>query len=108
MRNLEMMRDLCGVEAYANVLFATTFWDELPTIAKGEQREAQILEADDMWGVMREQGSKSMRFYNTLESALAIVREVASFEAVKLQVQTEIVDLGRKVGDTTAGNFPRP
>lgn len=103
MRNLDMLKNLCGIEAFSNVALATTFWDELPDAAKGEKREQQLLDTNDMWGFLSDLGARNMRFYNTRESALAITREVAGLPPVKLQVQEEIVDQGLQVSDTTAG-----
>jgi energy-coupling factor transporter ATP-binding protein EcfA2 len=103
MRNLEMLKNLCGLEAFSNVVLTTTFWDDLLDTDKGSRREKQLLNSNDMWGYMTEQGSKNKRFLNTRESALAIAREAAGMEPVKLQIQIETVDNCLEIDETAAG-----
>ena len=100
MLQLEILRDLCGVEAYANVVLATTFWDELPIKEKGIKREDEMLLKSDMWGDMAEQGSKAMRFYNTRESALDVVMGVADF--VEISPKTNAWLIAGKNGRLTS------
>jgi hypothetical protein len=85
------------------VVLTTTFWDELLDTDKGSRREKQLLNSNDMWGYMTEQGSKNKRFLNTRESALAIAREAAGMEPVKLQIQIETIDNCLEIDETAAG-----
>lgn len=103
MRNLTMFRNLCGDNAFKNVILATTFWDELQDKGKGEDREKQLLENSEWWGYMASKGSRTRRFLNTKESALSIIGDLVDLPAVTLQIQDEIVDQGLGVDQTTAG-----
>jgi chromosome segregation ATPase len=103
MRNLSMFRKLCGDDAFKNVTLATTFWDEMQDLAKGESREKQLVENRKWWEYMASKGSRVRRFMNTQESAWEIIRELAGLPKVSLQIQREMVDQGLKVNKTTAG-----
>ncbi|KAF8857614.1 hypothetical protein BDZ45DRAFT_705165 [Acephala macrosclerotiorum] len=103
MRNLSMFRKLCGDDAFKNVTLATTFWDEMQDISKGESREKQLVENKQWWGYMANKGSRVRRFKNTRESAWEIIGELAGLPKVALQIQREMVDQGLRVNDTTAG-----
>jgi hypothetical protein len=103
MRNLTMFRSLCGDNAFKNVLLVTTFWDELQDEAKGEMRERELLQKLEWWGNMTSKGSRMRRFQNTRESALSIVADLAGLPVVTLQIQTEMVEQGLGIDQTTAG-----
>ncbi|KAM5349523.1 hypothetical protein ACJ41O_006028 [Fusarium nematophilum] len=103
MRNLAMFRNLCGDNAFKNVVLVTTFWDELQDTAKGEDREEQLVKRPDWWGYMTSKGSTTRRFDNTRQSALDIVGELVGLPTVTLQVQEEMVNRGLEVEETTAG-----
>jgi hypothetical protein len=103
MRNLTMFKNLCGEGAFKNVTLATTFWDEIPDIAKGERREKQLVEERKWWGYMASKGSRVRRFLNTKDSALQIIAEISGLPRVALQIQTEMVDDGLEINNTTAG-----
>jgi hypothetical protein len=75
LRNLTVIRNICGDEPLRNVTIMTTFWDrEDPKTAA--KREREMLEKADWWGYMMEKGAKSRRFFNTEESAHAITSRV--------------------------------
>jgi hypothetical protein len=103
MRNLTMFRSLCGDNAFKNVVLATTFWDELPDLAKGKAREKMLVEVSDWWGYMASRGSQVRRFLNSRESALDILADLTGLPEITLQIQEEMVNQGLEVGETTAG-----
>ncbi|KAK3367253.1 hypothetical protein B0T24DRAFT_651556 [Lasiosphaeria ovina] len=103
MRNLTMFRNLCGDNAFKNVILVTTFWDELQDKTKGESRERDLLRKQDWWGYMAAKGSRTHRFLNTRESALGIVSELLDLPAVALHIQQEIIDQGLEIDQTKAG-----
>jgi hypothetical protein len=103
MRNLTMFRSLCGDDAFKNVVLVTTFWDELPDLAKGEAREKMLVEVADWWGYMASKGSQVRRFLNTRESALDVLADLTGLPEITLQIQEEMVNQGLEVGETTAG-----
>jgi hypothetical protein len=103
LRNLSVIRNICGDEPLKNVTIMTTFWDkeDLKTAVK---REGEMREKTDWWGYMMEKGAKSRRFLNTEESAHNILQEFIDRDRVTLQIQTEMVEQGLEIKDTSAGS----
>lgn len=75
--NLIMFKQLCGPDAFSNVILATTMWESVePTI--GAQREFELKTKQDYWGFMISKGSRVVRHMNTVESARQLVEIYAS------------------------------
>lgn len=101
-RNLIMFKALCGPDALKNVVLATTMWDKA-IMSEGERRETQLCSTADWWGFMREKGSTVLRHDNTQDSAMCIIGRFVSQTPVALQIQHDIVDLGKAWDQTQAG-----
>jgi len=109
-RNLDMFHQLCGDKALARVVLGTTNWGEVNKDV-GDRREAQL--ANTFWDNMTASGSKLLRFDRTESSARAFLDAI--FEQLKfggnqeilgvnvLQIQSELVELERKIPETAAG-----
>ena len=102
LRNLSVIRNLCGDEPLKNVTILTTFWDTVD-IKVAKQRESEMIEKHEWWGYMVSKGSKVRRFWNTEESAHNIINEFVEKERLALQIQREMVDQGLDVKHTQAG-----
>jgi hypothetical protein len=103
-RNLMTFRKLCGPDALKKVILVTTMWD-LVRKEEGEARETELLGMQDFWGWMMEKGSSFDRHYNTEQSAQKIVLELAhrSTKGVVVDLQRQLVDEKRTLGETSAG-----
>lgn len=73
LRNIEVLRGLCGDSALSSVFFMTTKWG-LVTEQDGNKREQQL--CDGLWKDMIDAGSSVGRFDGTHESARTIVRNI--------------------------------
>ena len=102
LRNLSVIRNLCGDEPLKNVTLLTTHWDTEKR-AVAEEREKQMMETEDWWGYMVSKGSKVRRFKNTEESAHDVLFDFMDKERIVLQIQKEIVEQGLDVKQTQAG-----
>ncbi|KAL6401444.1 uncharacterized protein AUP68_15314 [Ilyonectria robusta] len=107
-KNLAMFKKLCGPDGLGNVLFVTTFWEKVEH-SVGESREQLLQGTDEFWGFFIKKGSRVHRHWNTGDSALTILTqfapgstEVPSGQA-KLAIQTEMVDAGKDLDQTAAG-----
>ncbi|KAI1114496.1 P-loop containing nucleoside triphosphate hydrolase protein [Nemania sp. NC0429] len=112
-RNLEMMKALCGEDAFENVAVVTTMWradDSEPELAKQRAREQEL--QDVYLHDMATRGSQIIRHdrCNTLSerrtSARGIfLRMVALWQdtQVTLQIQYEMVDCNMTLKETSAG-----
>ena len=102
LRNLSVIRNLCGEEPLKNVTLLTTHWDVADRkVAKS--REQEMKETEAWWGYMVSKGSKVRRFMNTEDSAHEVLFEFIEQERRVLQIQKEIVEQGLDVKQTQAG-----
>ncbi|KAK6430255.1 hypothetical protein LTR95_013595, partial [Oleoguttula sp. CCFEE 5521] len=104
--NLIMFRKLCGHNALKNVILATTMWERVHE-PDGVERERQLKAKQEFWGYMIDNGSQLHRHQNTQDSALQLIGSLVSRQAHKakvvLDIQAEIVDHGKSLSDTAAG-----
>jgi hypothetical protein len=106
MRNLHMFKKLCGDKNLSNVIMATCQWERVLE-ADGAERERQLKETPHFWGYMIDRGSQMHRHYNTRESALHLIESLvdgnASRPKIVLDIQTQMVDEGKDLASTGAG-----
>jgi hypothetical protein len=95
-----MFQLLCGPDALQNVALVTTMWNEVDELT-GSRREDELRE--HFWGPMIEAGSKMTRFEYTYESAWDILDQFSGLRR-PLQLQVEMVDQGKTLGQTAAGS----
>lgn len=107
-KNLNMFRRLCGKDAEKNVVLVTTKWSEVLEEV-GNKREQQL--KSSFWQEMIQHGSQVARFEepNLPESAWDVLEPILAnrAEAVAIRIQQELVDLGRLIPETDAGNTLR-
>lgn len=108
-KNLRMFKKLCGENFYSSVVLATTMWGNMvgsEMLAMGEERERQLIDNSDWWGLLTQRGSKVFRHDDSdpRESALAIVGHLldTGHNAV-LDIQRQLVDEHRTLQETAAG-----
>jgi hypothetical protein len=82
-----MFRELCGPEAYKNVVVLTTFWDEVP-IDEGIEREAEL--ESKFFAELVEGGAQFMRHDRTVESARTVLRHILPMPPTFIQIQKEM------------------
>ena len=97
-----MFRELCGESALKNVVIATNMWNEDPQDVN-EAREKE-LRGKFFKPALGDGGAQMVRHLNTVESARDIMRKIVKNDPVVLQIQRELVDEGKDLGDTAAGS----
>lgn len=102
MRNLTMFRHLCGDSALANVAIVTNMWGQVSK-ETGEAREAELANKDKFFKPLLERSARLLRHDNTLSSAQAIVDSLVHNPPRPLRIQKELVDEGKDVSQTAAG-----
>ena len=97
-----MFEKLCGKNAFRNVVLTTTMWDEVDE-ETGEARETEL--KSRYWKIMLERGSTTDRFMRTRESAFSLIDPLidAANERTSVLLQEELVDMGKKLPSTSAG-----
>ena len=101
--SLQIFRKLCGPQCYKHIFLCTTFWDIVDE-SVGERREAELCGSEELWGLMRQQGSAVVRirdYYKTKD----ILLEIAQKSSIVLDVQREVVEESRPMENTSAGQL---
>ncbi|KAH7905078.1 hypothetical protein BJ138DRAFT_1106281 [Hygrophoropsis aurantiaca] len=103
-KDLALMKELCGSDAYPNIVLATTRWGDIGE-ASGNAREKLLL---DYWADLIKGGSRMAQFRGTSESAWAIVDLILERTPLReLQIQKELAAPEISLRDTHAGRFLR-
>ena len=100
-RNLRILKKLCGPKYYSNVVLATIKWDEVNP-EEGEYREKQLKSEDEYWAEFIKEGATVRRHKAGKESAISIVKYLLDKTPVFLQFQKELAERGI-IGKTEVG-----
>ncbi|KAK4442919.1 P-loop containing nucleoside triphosphate hydrolase protein [Podospora aff. communis PSN243] len=105
MRNLEMFKSLCGKENLDRVVLGMTFWDRVDKQV-GEARKKELSSRPDFWGNMISQGSVIRILSTDAAKSRQLVLDMVQKGggSAPLQIQRELVDEGKYLDKTTAGN----
>jgi hypothetical protein len=108
--NLNIFQRLCGTQGLPNVVLVTTMWKELQQqtgdIIAGERREEELKTTDTFWARMISHGSRTMRHTGDRQSAQAILSSILAAQTeFTLDIQTEIIDQGLPLDQTTVGKY---
>ena len=107
LRNLRMFKDLCGESPLKNVVLATNRWEEARLLGKEQQaldKEGELRKDPQFWEPLLKGGSRMVRWEDTTDSALDIIRMFVNKTPEVLQIQKELVDQHKNLIDTKAGN----
>ena len=99
-RIFNMFRKFCGESALKNVVLVTNMWKEGPQDID-EAREKEL--SSKFFKLALNEGAQMARHHNTTKSARDILRKVVGNRPVVLQIQRELVDEGKDIIDTAAG-----
>ncbi|KIK57232.1 hypothetical protein GYMLUDRAFT_204082, partial [Collybiopsis luxurians FD-317 M1] len=100
--NLRMFQNLCGPEAYKNVVVLTTFWDQISSPEVGDKREMEL--KDNFLNGLFGGGATFMRHNRTVERAQRVLRHVLTFVPTDIQIVKEIREEGKSLEETAAGS----
>ena len=101
-KTFEICQKVCGDAALENVLLVTSRWFEVDPVL-GSDRERQL--RDKFWAYMLNQGSQMSRFHGDRDSAIALISQLLSKDAIVLELQRELVDDEKHLDDTVAGSY---
>ena len=95
-----MFRELCGESTLKNVALVTNMWGEVAQ-EDGEEREEEL--TTNFFKQVLDKGAQLARHHNTVQSAHDIIRRVMKNRPAALQIQRELVDEGKDIINTAAG-----
>ncbi|KAG2147598.1 P-loop containing nucleoside triphosphate hydrolase protein [Suillus clintonianus] len=88
-RDFTMFQELCGQEAYKNVLMVTNMWgDDITEDALA--REKELREKDIFFKPILDNGARLLRHMNDQESAHKIIQKLTGIDPVVLRIQSEL------------------
>jgi len=102
-RYFRMFQDLCGEEAFKNVILVTTMWDQLKDESVGYRRDQEL--RNNFWNLMEEKGSQITTFDGSHEQAEGLVLQLLGKPPITLQLQRELVDDDQVLENTSAGRL---
>lgn len=100
-RNFDMFRKICGDKALSNVVLVTNMWGDLSRDEFGKAYEKEL--SGGLFKPAIDLGAQTVRHHNTVQSAHQIVRRIAGDYPITLRIQRELVDRGKDIISTTAG-----
>ncbi|KAI1305487.1 P-loop containing nucleoside triphosphate hydrolase protein [Xylaria venustula] len=104
LKNLSLLKSLCGDDTLKKVVLVTTMWD-ITEASIAESRERQLRDTSKYWGLMVAKGSQVIRHDNTQTSAFALFDMFLKGDPkIVLQIQREMVDDHKPLERTGAGN----
>lgn len=107
----EIVKRICGREFYARVALVTNMWQLLTNMEIGYQREHELLNHLKFWADFRDASAPHFRHSKTKESASKIMEgfirhlKSAPTRLPPMKIQIEIVQDGRPISETDAGDF---
>jgi GTP-binding protein EngB required for normal cell division len=107
----EIVKRICGREFYARVALVTNMWQLLTNRETGYQRERELLNHVKFWADFRNASAPHFQHSKTKESASKIMEgfirhlKSAPTRLSPLKIQIEIVQDGRPISETDAGDF---
>lgn len=111
-KNLELLRSICGIRALSLITLVTTRWNTLKSeleLHEAREREKQLAEEDSFFKPLIERGSRLVRQQNLdASSTRALIRSLVNPEKkIDLDIQFEMVVQCRRLDKTTAGKLLR-
>ena len=97
-----MFHKLCGGSTLKNVVLVTNMWNKA-------HQDINVACEKELSGKFfkpaLDEGAQMVRHHNTTESAHDIIRKIVKNPPVVLRVQRELMDEGKNIIDTVAGEF---
>jgi propanediol dehydratase small subunit len=101
-RRTRLFRQICGQDAFGNVVIGTTMWGKLKDRNDGLKRVEQRKNSGDFWANLVTKGAKLEEHQDTTESAHRIIRMLMDKTKKPLQLQEELAKAGGRVSGTSA------
>jgi hypothetical protein len=100
-KNLIMFKKVLGAKGMKNCRLVTTKWT-LVDEAVGAAREKELCESNEFWAPLLKAGATTVRFHDSTESAMDVIRPLALGHSFEPQLVGEMRD-GKRLDETEAG-----
>ncbi|KAF5691947.1 GTP binding domain-containing protein [Fusarium denticulatum] len=114
LRSLTILKEICGFDSYSNLAIVTTMWPESPDSKNKailEDREHELLKNSDFFSDLVSKGARMFRDYDESQNPAnsehriidTLLRQLEHGKHTVLQLQREVVDEEKSLGETAAG-----
>ena len=101
-KNLRTFKKLVGTGSMASVALVSTMWSA-SSDAKEDRRYELLVNKEEYWKSMIDQGAMPYRHTNDRQSAIKIIGPLLKKQPTVLELQYELVDQGKQLNNTEAG-----
>ena len=99
-QSFQIFRELCGEATLKNVVLVTNMWGKVSQ-KEGKDREKELKNKFFKLAIVK--GAQLARHDDTVGSAHNIIRRIMKNHPTALQLQRELIDEGKGIADTAAG-----
>ena len=101
-KNLIMFRNVLGDRGMQNCRLVTTKWSKQPN-TESVAREQELCDKAEFWQPLLAGGAKTVRFGDTMESAIEIIKPLVDGPAFEPLIVNEVVKQKKELPQTHAG-----
>lgn len=109
LKNIRILQNICGEDAFDHVVLATTMWSTLDSMEGGHEiglQRCEELKHPEFWGEMIQKQSIMKQHDGSEASALSIISELVDREdGVVLNIQKQMVGQNLSLEETDAGRY---
>ncbi|KAK1252186.1 hypothetical protein MKX08_003373 [Trichoderma sp. CBMAI-0020] len=109
LKNIRILQNICGSDAFDRVVLATTMWSTLDSMEGGHEiglQRCEELRYPEFWGEMIQKKSIMKEHDGSAASALSIISELIDREGgAVLNIQKQMVDQNLSLNETDAGRY---
>ncbi|EHK42553.1 hypothetical protein TRIATDRAFT_137421 [Trichoderma atroviride IMI 206040] len=109
LKNIRILQNLCGADAFDRVVLATTMWSSLDSMEGGHEiglQRCEELRYPEFWGEMIQKNSIMKEHDGSAASALSIISELVDRDGgAVLNIQKQMVDQNLSLDGTDAGRY---
>lgn len=104
MKNLRMFREVVGPENMRHCYLVTTKWSKQPG-SVSEDREIELQSNKDFWKPLLDRGAKMVRFHDSMQSAITIIRPLTQCPEFLFKLTVEFNVQKKKLDETSSGKM---
>ncbi|KAH7381558.1 P-loop containing nucleoside triphosphate hydrolase protein [Pyrenochaeta sp. MPI-SDFR-AT-0127] len=104
LKNLRMFREVVGPDNMRHCYLVTTKWSKQPG-SVSEDREIELQSNKDFWKPLIDRGAKMVRFSDSKQSALEIIKPLAHCPQFLFKLTVEFNLENKKLDETTSGKM---
>ena len=98
-----LFKQICGQDAYKNIVIGTTMWSKIANQADGERQVWERMQSQDFWLSLTLHGTRVIPHEDNKQSAHQIIQMLLNNTPLALKMQRQLHTSNGWVNDTDAG-----